>query len=187
LASSGSRRESIEPRIVVCKPLIKRVLRRRIGFLTVILLGGLWVGALTAAPLPSRSSHGVRPWAAAAVYAAGAVVCHQRPQRSFHLAGAQLPVCARCLGLYVGGLLGAISWVVVAGAGAQRSGRAQRLLEPPVLRAILCACAIPTGLTVITAAAGVWDPSNVPRALLAVPIGIAVGALVCAVASRDLR
>jgi uncharacterized membrane protein len=163
------------------------VLQRRIGLLTVVLLGGLWVGALTAAPLPSRSSQGVRPVAAAAVYAAGAVVCHQRPERSFHLAGAQLPVCARCLGLYVGGFLGAISWMLVAGLGAQRSGRAQRFLEPPVVRATLCACALPTCVTVVTAAAGVWDPSNVPRALLAAPLGLAVGALVCAVASRDLR
>ena len=74
--------------------------------------------ALVAAPLPEQLVRGVRPIAAAAVYAAGSLVCHQRPERSFHLAGAQLPVCARCLGLYVGGFVGAIAWVLMAGVGA---------------------------------------------------------------------
>src|SRR5580692_775131 len=42
------------------------------------------------------------------VYAAGSVLCHQRPERSFHLLGAQLPVCARCAGLYAGTAVAAI-------------------------------------------------------------------------------
>ncbi|MBU6997442.1 MAG: DUF2085 domain-containing protein [Theionarchaea archaeon] len=33
-------------------------------------------------------------------------VCHQLPQRSFHIAGHQLPVCARCTGIYLGALIG---------------------------------------------------------------------------------
>src|SRR5262245_28340583 len=99
---------------------------------------------------------------AAAVYAAGALVCHQRPERSFYLAGAQLPVCARCLGLYVGGLLGAITWVMVAGLGARPSDRAQRVLQPRILRTTLVWAALPTMVTVITAAVGVWDPPNLP-------------------------
>jgi len=160
---------------------------RRISLLTVVLVIGLWVGALAAAPLTGTTTECIRPVAAAAIYAAGALVCHQRPERSFHLTGAQLPVCARCLGLYVGGFLGAIAWVLMAGFGERFSDRAQRVLKPQVVRRILCWSAIPTVLTMITAAVGAWDPPNVPRALLAVPLGMAVGALVCAVASRDLR
>ena len=43
--------------------------------------------------------------AASAVYVAGAVVCHQKAERSFSLAGQPLPVCARCTGIYVGAAL----------------------------------------------------------------------------------
>ena len=162
-------------------------MQRRAGLITVVLVAGLWVTGLVAAPLPAGSDAGLRPILAAGVYAAGSLVCHQRPERSFHLAGAQLPVCARCLGLYVGGLLGAIAWVLVAGAGATRLSRAHNILDPAVLRTGLVGAAAPTVVTVITASLGVWDPSNVPRALLAVPLGIAIGGLVCGVASRDLR
>ena len=35
-------------------------------------------------------------------YAFGGAVCHQRPDRSFALAGNQLPVCERCLAIELG-------------------------------------------------------------------------------------
>ncbi len=35
-----------------------------------------------------------------------ALVCHQRPERSFWLFGAPVAVCARCLGIYVGAAIG---------------------------------------------------------------------------------
>ena len=168
-------------------PFILGSVQRRAGLITVVLIVGLWVAGLVAAPLPGSSDDGLRPLLAAGMYAAGAMVCHQRPDRSFHLAGAQLPVCARCLGLYVGGLLGAIAWVIAAGPGTTRSDRVQRVLQPTVLRWVVAWAALPTVVTVITASLGWWDPANAPRALLAVPLGIAIGGVVCAVASRDLR
>jgi uncharacterized membrane protein len=161
--------------------------RRHAGLLAVVLTTGVWVAGLVAASLRSSSSDGVRPIAAAAVYAAGSLVCHQRPERSFHLAGSQLPVCARCLGLYVGGFVGAIAWVLMAGVGAVQSNLAQRLLKPRLLRRILCWSALPTMVTAITASLGWWDPANLLRALFAAPLGLAIGGLVCAAASRDLR
>jgi uncharacterized membrane protein len=52
------------------------------------------------------------PWLpvplAAAVYLFGAQICHQIPERSFVLDGVQLPVCARCLGIYAGAALATI-------------------------------------------------------------------------------
>jgi len=39
---------------------------------------------------------------AGAIYAACSLICHQRPERSFFLWGAQFPVCARCAGIYFG-------------------------------------------------------------------------------------
>jgi len=39
----------------------------------------------------------------------------------------------------------------------------------------------------VTGVAGVWDGSNMTRALLAIPLGAAAGAIVAAVATKDLR
>jgi uncharacterized membrane protein len=39
---------------------------------------------------------------ASALYKAFSFVCHQIPERSFHLAGHQFGVCSRCTGLYAG-------------------------------------------------------------------------------------
>ena len=52
----------------------------------------------------------------AVIFAVGAVICHQRPERSFFLDGHQLPVCARCTGLYLSGaigLLGCIGYLLI--------------------------------------------------------------------------
>lgn len=35
-----------------------------------------------------------------------AIVCHQRPERSFWIFGAGMAVCARCLGIYLGAAAG---------------------------------------------------------------------------------
>ncbi len=37
-------------------------------------------------------------------------VCHQIPERSFHLHGVPLAACARCTGLYLGFTLGVAAW-----------------------------------------------------------------------------
>lgn len=51
------------------------------------------------APLAQANGH---PAFAASIYKAFSFVCHQIPERSFHLAGHQFGVCSRCTGLYVG-------------------------------------------------------------------------------------
>lgn len=35
--------------------------------------------------------------------------CHQLPERSFHWKGRQLPVCARCTGVFAGQVLGLLT------------------------------------------------------------------------------
>ena len=69
-----------------------------------------WAGALPLATFAASQSH---PTPAAylatlAIYAIGGVVCHQLEPRSFHLWGRQMPVCARCTGIYAGAALGAL-------------------------------------------------------------------------------
>ncbi len=127
------------------------------------------------------------PRLAVGVYAAGSLVCHQRADRSFHRGTAQLPVCARCFGLYAGALLGVCAWAAAAGLRRAPTPRAMRFAASSRPRTPLVVAAIPTVVTLITAAAGIWDPANAVRAWSALPLGVAIGAVVTAVAAGDLR
>ena len=113
-------------------------------------------------------------------YAAGSVVCHQLPERSFYWGQWQFPVCSRCTGLYLSAAVGLAVWTVV------RRLRPLRI-EPRLAITVLIAAALPTTVSLATAAIGLWDASNAGRALLAVPLGAAAGVLVTAVAAKDLR
>jgi uncharacterized membrane protein len=101
--------------------------------LALTIAASLWTAALVAAP--AALSHSTLAVPAAAVYAGAARVCHQKPERSFHLAGVQLPVCGRCFGLYLSGALGTIA------AWASR-----RRPRGPVRMALMVA-AVPTAAT----------------------------------------
>jgi uncharacterized membrane protein len=57
------------------------------------------VGLIVVAPLAQAHGH---PEFAAAIYKTFSFVCHQIPERSFHLAGHPFGVCSRCTGLYAG-------------------------------------------------------------------------------------
>jgi uncharacterized membrane protein len=57
------------------------------------------VTLIIAAPLTAAYGH---PGFAAAIYKTFSFVCHQIPERSFHVAGHQFAVCSRCTGLYAG-------------------------------------------------------------------------------------
>jgi len=130
-------------------------------FLAGILTGVavLWVSALLFVPLRTESL----PTLKAIVYGAGALVCHQRPERSFHVHTSQLPVCARCTGLYLAGALGALAgWLGVA-------------TPPRGSRVFLFAAAIPTLITLAVEWSGLGSPGNVVRAMAAVPLGGVTG------------
>lgn len=129
----------------------------------------IWAAALVVAPYAVTHD---RPGSAAflaasGVYAVGAVICHQQSSRSFHLWEAQLPVCARCAGLYAGapgGLLLALLLLAAPGRAAGRCAPEQH----GDLRRLLIAAAVPTVLTVVV------DVPNAVRAASALPLGFAV-------------
>lgn len=145
-----------------------------------------WVWTATLVAAPSIAVHPGSAGAAmsALTYMAGSLVCHQMSARSFHLEGAQLPVCARCLGLYVGASLGALAWAV-RWRRARRRRSSIRALKS--LRAVLVIGAAPTIVTVSTAWLGWWDPANEVRFVLALPLGAAAGLLVAAFVAGDLE
>ena len=97
------------------------------------------------------------------LYAASSRICHQRPERSFVIAGFQMPVCARCSGLYASGALGAL----LAWSRPRRS--------PRFGRALLFAAAVPTALTFALEFSGLMRFSNATRAIAALPLGACAG------------
>src|SRR4051812_25109372 len=115
-------------------------------FRAVFLLGAvLWMVLLLATPAAASSGSPSLSVLAAAVYAVGGLVCHQRPDRSFFLQGVQLPVCARCTGIYGGAALTAMWWVWSATATRWKA----QLPAADVVRRILAAAAAPAAATLI--------------------------------------
>lgn len=121
----------------------------------------------------SRHSHEPTVWATA-VYLAASGVCHQHPERSFHSAGAQWPVCARCAGLYLAAPIGALM------AAATRRRHARRPWW-------LLAAAAPTAITWGLEWFGLVAVGNAVRAAAALPLGAALAAVIVSVASGRPR
>jgi uncharacterized membrane protein len=124
-----------------------------------------WLTVLVTAPVMASQ-------AAAAVYLVGSFLCHQLPDRSFHVDGSQLPVCARCLGIYAGvtvvASLGCVAWV----RDLLRRWPAARF------RWIAAVAALPTVVTVAAEWGGVWATSNAVRAIAGAPLGMGAALVV---------
>lgn len=116
-------------------------------------------------------------------YAAGAVVCHQLPDRSFFWGDWQFPVCARCTGLYLSAVVGVAAWALMR---LRQRGRPIRV-DPRFAVVLLTVAAVPTLISLASAWVGLWDGTNVWRFVLAVPLGASGGVMVAAVAAKDLR
>lgn len=65
----------------------------------VVTVALLIVGLIVSAPLMQALGFSAL---AAGLYKTFSFLCHQLPERSFHLAGHQFAVCSRCTGLYAG-------------------------------------------------------------------------------------
>ena len=152
---------------------------RRFVTLGAGLVLGFWAVMLVATPYLVAHDHpqGVVAVAATATYVVGGVVCHQQPTRSFYLWDTQMPVCARCSGLYGLAPLGIVS-AVVRGRHRPDSGRSVESSRTGwstgVLRIVLLVAAVPTLVTVGAELIGFLHPTNLVRAVSAVPLGISV-------------
>lgn len=170
------------------------------GAFTAVTLGWLLLVLLTPAALARDVGGRAVTLVSAGTYLVAGLVCHQRPERSFHPEGVQMPVCARCAGLYLGaglGVLAAVGFRRRGGGAAERPGRrrggkgagggalppaagvgegcgARANRAPAWLRWAVLAAAAPTGITFVAEMAG-WMPSiGELRAAAGVPLGVAV-------------
>src|SRR5215510_1228588 len=134
----------------------------------------VWVVALAVATaIVSRRSVGLPAYAvSAAIYEIGSLLCHQLPVRSFHVWGAQLPVCARCTGLYIGAAGAAI-------VATQLSAALQRRVWNQA-RSLMFIGALPTAVTLIAEWFSGQMPGNWTRAAAGFPLGAIVMLIILA-------
>jgi len=138
--------------------------------LVVATIAACWLVGLLVAPfLPAPL--------AAALYAVGSLICHQLPDRSFHLGGFQLPVCARCLGIYAGAACGAIIGAVLSST----RGPSHVRLSAKASRWLVALAALPTVISVALEALGLWRTTNEIRFTAGFPLGLASAFVVVSV------
>jgi len=114
---------------------------RKLIILYVVTVVGaaLWLAMIVLAPL--LKNHW--PFGADLIYAVCSPLCHQNPSRCFVLSGHPLAVCARCLGVYGGFLLGACLYLLL------RDLRSRSLPRKEVLIAISLPIVIDTAGNVL--------------------------------------
>lgn len=95
------------------------------------------------------------------IYRAFHVACHQMPERSYHLAGFPLAVCARCVGLYAGALAGLLFYPLARPLSRTDAPR----------RGWLLFAAVPTSVDFLLGVTGLWENTHASRFWTALPLG----------------
>jgi uncharacterized membrane protein len=125
------------------------------------LFGLAIIGLIIGAPLAQASGHLVF---AATIYKAFSFLCHQIPERSFHLAGHQFGVCSRCTGLYAGFAVAAVAYPLV------RSFKTTN--TPPRLWLILAA--VPMAIDFALGYFSIWQNNHLSRFITGALLGSVV-------------
>ncbi len=121
---------------------------------------GLWTIAIIAAPVTKAG--GVEGFSSP-VYTFFSYICHQIPDRSFHLLSHQLGVCSRCFGVYLGLLLGIAIYPIWRGVDT---------IEP-IPRFWLFLSLIPVSIDWSLTAFGIWENTQASRLITGLILGIA--------------
>lgn len=116
------------------------------------------VALVVVAPLAAAGGHSDL---AQAIYRAFAVLCHQRPDRSYFIDGHKLAVCARCTGLYAGFMFTLLLYPLV------RSLRTTSF--PP--RSWLLLAAVPITIDFSLTFFGIWENTHTSRLLTGALLG----------------
>jgi uncharacterized membrane protein len=108
------------------------------------------LGAIVGAPFAQAHGH---PAFASAIYKTFSFVCHQIPERSFHLAGHQFGVCSRCTGLYTGFAVAVLAYPLARSL--------QRTDTPSILWLLLAT--LPLGIDFALGYFSVWENTHLSR------------------------
>ena len=123
-----------------------------------LLVIATWVLAVIAPPL--LLSNGI---SASPIYNIFGYICHQIPERSFHLFGYQFAVCSRCFGVYAGLLLGILTY---------RLSRPVDSIEP-LPRFWLFLSMVPIGIDWSLGVFGIWENTHFTRFVTGLILGTA--------------
>ncbi len=118
--------------------------------------------------------------------AVGYAVCHRLDGRSFHIGETQMPLCARCTGIYLGAVLGVVTMIA---AGRGRAGGASPLRVIVLLVLFIGTMGVDginSYLTLIPFAPHLYEPQNWLRLTTGMFNGVAVSGLVFPVFNQTL-
>ncbi|HKS28854.1 MAG TPA: DUF2085 domain-containing protein [Pyrinomonadaceae bacterium] len=90
---------------------------------------------------------------ASLIYRAFSFLCHQIPERSFHLEGHQLGVCSRCTGIYSGFAASVLFYPVF---------RSLKRMDSPARLWLLVAC-VPIAVDFALGFFGIWENTHFSR------------------------
>ena len=119
-----------------------------------------WLGLILAAPLARITGF---PALSQNLYGFFSYICHQIPERTFHVSGEPMGVCTRCFGVYLG---------IVIGFAAYPLWRDLADTEPPP-RFWLFASLIPVGVDWSLTILGIWENTGLSRSLTGLVLGFA--------------
>ena len=132
-----------------------------------------WPALLASSMILALNGHVLIP---GVVWFAAGLVCHQSAERSFYFHGIQWFVCARCSGLYLSGIAGALI------------GYAMRRATTKTFDLVtLTVAAFPTATTFVVEKAGIAPIGNIGRFVAALPLGAVLAWLIVRTAAGDRR
>jgi len=139
-----------------------------------------WAALLVAVPFIASRAHATSPGTVlvVAVYGIGSLVCHQLPERSWRLWAAQMPVCARCAGIYGGAAAASVLLLVGRARGSVHTHRA---------RIAVALAALPSAATLVYEWTTGVMPSNALRFAAGIPIGVVVARLIVSAAEDQVN
>ena len=138
------------PQLAHDEDWMRRVRRAWVAWALALSAAAALVGAIVAAPLLRA---GGLPFTSQVLYQGFHAACHQMPERSFHLWGFPLAVCARCFGLYAGVLAGITAYPLARGVWRRdMPGRAWLILG-----------VLPTAVDFALGFFGLWENTHWSR------------------------
>jgi uncharacterized membrane protein len=136
-----------------------RTQARRIWIVT-LLVAGIWTLLILAPPVARLIDASA---ISLPLYSFFSYICHQIPERSFHIFGEQIGVCSRCFGVYLGLFLG---------VAAYPFWRAVESIEPPA-RFWLFLALVPIGFDWSLTAFEIWENTQASRFITGLILGVA--------------
>lgn len=120
----------------------------------------LWAAAIVAAPIAKANG---LTGLSFPLYRFYSFICHQIPERSFHVEGEPFGVCARCFGVYFGLLFGFVIYPL------------WRRIDDvePLARFWLFLSLIPIGIDWSLTIFGIWENTHLSRLVTGMILGVA--------------